>query len=108
MGYGGACYMIQEVCNALFDALFNILPLGSDLDRAPATPTRERASIAWEVAAELELDKLVASEPILVRISAAKRLRDAAESAARNSGAEQVTVSHLQSARQVLTTGVVA
>lgn len=108
MGYGGACYLIQEVCNALFDALFNILPLGSDLDRAPATPTRERASIAWEVAAELELDKLVAAEPILVRISAAKRLRDAAESAARGSGAEQVTVSHLQAARQVLTTGVVA
>ena len=108
MGYGGACYIIQEVCNALFDALFNILPLGSDLDRAPATPTRERASIAWESAAELELDKLVAAEPILVRISAAKRLRDAAESAARVSGAEQVTVDHLQAARQVLTTGVVA
>ena len=108
MGYAGACYLIQEVCNALFDALFNILPLGSDLDRAPATPTRERASIAWEAAAELELDKLVASEPILVRISAAKRLRDAAESAARDSGAEQVTLNHLQAARQVLTTGVVA
>ena len=108
MGYAGACYIIQEVCNALFDALFNILPLGSDLDRAPATPTRERASIAWESAAELELDKLVAAEPILVRISAAKRLRDAAESAARVSGAEQVTVGHLQTARQVLSTGVVA
>jgi chlorophyllide a reductase subunit Z len=105
MGYGGACYLMQEVCNALFDALFNILPLGTDMDRAPATPARERAAIAWETAAEMELDKLVAAEPILVRISAAKRLRDAAERAARGSGAEQVTLSHLQAARQAVTTG---
>ena len=105
MGYGGACYLVQEVCNALFDALFHILPLGTDLDKAEATPARERTSIAWEVEAEMALDKLVAAEPILVRISAAKRLRDAAESAARGSGAEQVTMQHLQLARQLLASG---
>jgi chlorophyllide a reductase subunit Z len=91
MGYSGATYLVQEVCNALFDALFSILPLGTDLDRIEATPSKLLPEIAWDDDARLRLDDLVAQEPVLVRISAAKRLRDAAERRARGSGSKTVT-----------------
>ena len=47
MGYSGATYLVQEVCNALFDALFNILPLAADLDRVDPTPARLHEEILW-------------------------------------------------------------
>ena len=48
MGYAGATYLVQEVCNALFDALFHIIPGASQLDRVDATPSRGLAELQWE------------------------------------------------------------
>jgi chlorophyllide a reductase subunit Z len=105
MGYSGATYLLQEVCNALFDALFNILPLGTELDKVEATPTRLHRELPWDDEAMAALDRLVEAQPIVIRISAAKRLRDAAERGARYAGEDRVTVDKLERARTTLAGG---
>lgn len=83
------------MCNALFDALFHILPLAGQLDQVEATPARIERDVAWDDAAKAALDAAVEREPVLVRISAAKRIRDAAERGARRAGEASVTPDRL-------------
>jgi chlorophyllide a reductase subunit Z len=97
MGYSGATWVVQEVCNSLFDALFNILPLGARLDEVERTPSRLYREMRWTDEAKAEFDRLVAMKPVLIRISAAKNLRDAAEQAARSADAECVGIELIRS-----------
>ncbi len=105
MGYAGATYVVQEVCNGFFDALFHILPLATDMDRIEASPARINEQLPWDEDARLALDAAVSRQPILVRISAAKRIRDASEVAARHAGATRVTASHVEQTDVLLTAG---
>jgi chlorophyllide a reductase subunit Z len=94
MGYAGATYIVQEFCNALFDALFHILPLGTDLDRVDPTPVKSSDwnVSPWDEDAKQLLDEHVESEPFLVQISAAKRLREKVERGAREAREGRITV----------------
>ena len=98
MGYSGASYLVQEVCNALFDALFNIIPLGTELDKVEPTPSRLHQELPWDEAAEHALAAVLEGLPVLTRISAAKRFRDATELAARSAGEDRVTSERFHSA----------
>jgi len=67
-----------------------------DLDQVEQTPSRLYRELPWEDDAKAELDRLVAQKPVLVRISAAKSLRDGAERAARDADDECVSLKILR------------
>ena len=86
----------------LFDALFHILPQAHEMDAIDATPSRANSSatvdlqaVSWDDDAQAQLEELIESQPVLVRISAAKRMRDQAERSARAKGHTSVGASEI-------------
>ena len=99
MGYAGATYIIQEFCNGLFDALFYILPLGTDMDKVDASLTRTYRSNAlpWDQDAQKLVADYIKTRPVLIQISAAKEMRDRVEQDAEKAGEERVTAARVKS-----------
>jgi chlorophyllide a reductase subunit Z len=64
--------------------------------------------LPWEEEAQALLARLVQAEPVLVQISAAKRLRDRAELEARRAGDARVTPDRVDAAHAALRSGVSA
>jgi chlorophyllide a reductase subunit Z len=95
------------VCNALFDALFYILPLGTEMDKVEATQARGvvAPNASWQDEAQQRLRDVVQSQPVLVQISAAKRLRDQAERSAHEQDLPEVTEQLVRSAGLALGLG---
>ena len=75
------------------------------LDRIEATPSRLHQELPWDSDAKTALDELIEAQPMLVRISAAKRLRDVAEREARRSGNQTVTATCVSQARLAFAEG---
>ena len=99
MGYAGATYIIQEFCNGLFDALFYILPLGTDMDKVDASLTRtyRSNSLPWDQDAQKLVADYIKTRPVLVQISAAKEMRDHVEHDAEKAGEERITAERVKS-----------
>ncbi|MDH4458973.1 MAG: PCP reductase family protein, partial [Nevskia sp.] len=71
-------------------------------------PSRLISEMPWLDDAKAELDEWLELQPVLVRISAAKRLRDRAEADARRAGEDAVTAVRLLASRRALTEGAAA
>jgi chlorophyllide a reductase subunit Z len=94
----------------LFDALFHILPLGTDMDKVEPTHARGVSgdSTTWQAQAQTRLRDLIAQQPVLVQISVAKRLRDQSERLAREQGQDVVSEQHVSAAGEELGLGATA
>lgn len=95
LGYRGAVYVIQEIVNRLYDALFNFLPVdsayakGAGASMAPAAGGA--GNLPWQAEARTMLDAALEQLPFIPRISASRQLQMQVEAAARQRGQAEVT-----------------
>jgi len=66
------------------------------MDKVDATPARLPQLSPWDDDARALVDEIVSREPFIVRISAAKRLREQMEQAARDAGEGRVTAARVR------------
>jgi len=91
MGHSGVIWLVQEIVNALYDTLFNFLPITRRQQAAPpAKPLK------WTPEANAILDGIVKKAPFISQISFGRELKRKAENLAASRGADTVTPDILQ------------
>ena len=91
MGHSGVVWLVQEIVNALYDTLFNFLPITRQQQAAaPAKPLK------WTPEANAILDGIVKKAPFISQISFGRELKRKAENLAASRGADTVTPDILQ------------
>jgi len=80
------------------------------MDQVAPTQARSRGvpDAPWQDEAQALLRERISQQPVLVQISAAKRLRDQAEQIARITGVDTVTTEHVETASRTLGMGAPA
>jgi chlorophyllide a reductase subunit Z len=102
MGYAGSVWLLQTVCEILFDTLFANLPTSYAPPQKAQKPTAEimrdghdvntdagkgqNSVISWSEDAKALSEKTVKRVPFFVRVSVTKKLRAEAEKIARDRG----------------------
>ncbi|NTW69862.1 MAG: chlorophyllide a reductase subunit Z [Chlorobiaceae bacterium] len=92
MGHSGMIYLLQEIVNALYDMLFNFLPI----NRQSASGATPAVKVAWSSDANAILNEMVKKAPFISQISFGRELKRKAEIIALNQGRESVTPEILQ------------
>lgn len=87
MGHSGAVYLIQEIVNALYDTLFNFLPI----NRRTTTPLPPAVKVNWSGDANALLHEIVGKAPFISQISFGRELKRKAEMHAVKQGKDTVT-----------------
>ena len=88
MGHSGAVYLIQEIVNALYDILFNFLPISKR--QAVVHPVQQH-KIIWNSDANAMLEEAVKKAPFISQISYGRELRRKAEAYTAKQGSDTVT-----------------
>lgn len=99
MGYAGCVYVLQEIVNRLYEALFNFLPVDaayaqarSEKGAAPPSANGQAGTLPWQPEAKAKLDAALEKMPFLPRISASRELQMQAETAAHQRMMAEVSV----------------
>jgi 3,8-divinyl chlorophyllide a/chlorophyllide a reductase subunit Z len=87
MGHSGAVYLLQEIVNALYDMLFNFLPL----NRRTSVVEEPVQKVAWSSEANALLNEMVKKAPFISQISYGRELKRKAEILTLRQGKESVT-----------------